>query len=260
VTPGLKALILAGGRGRRLDERTEEQNKCMLALLGRPLIEYSLRNAVLAGVDSIVVVVGYRAEDIINHYGTEYDDRRIRYVIQAERRGLVHAMECAREAIGTADFLLFLADEILARPFHAEMLARFRGEELFAMCGIVRVADRSEVRGTYTLLGDEESGRIYRLIEKPRVPINDICGTGNCVMRAAIFEYIERTPINTERGERELPDLIQCAVDEGRLVESFELGGGYINVNTPDDIARAEREYQRFSDGSSPGDPVPRAT
>ena len=50
---GLKALILAGGRGRRLDQHTREQNKCMLPLLGRPLIEYSLDNAVRAGVDSI---------------------------------------------------------------------------------------------------------------------------------------------------------------------------------------------------------------
>ena len=184
VGRGSKALILAGGRGRRLDQHTREQNKCMLPLLGRPLIEYSLDNAVRAGVDSIVVVVGYRAEDIINHFGTEHGGIRIRYVIQEERRGLVHAMECAREAIDGADFLLFLADEVLARPCHVEMLARFQSEELFVVCGVVRVQDRSLVRKTYTLLGDESTGRIYRLIEKPRVPINDIMGTGNCIMRS----------------------------------------------------------------------------
>ncbi len=242
----MKALLLAGGRGSRLDQRTREVNKCMLRLLGRPLIEYSLENAVAAGVESIVVVVGYRAEDIINHYGTSYRDRRIQYVIQVERKGLVHAMECAREAIAGDDFMLFLADEVLTAPRHEEMMRRFHEEELFGVCGVVHVEDHSQIHKTYAIIGDGDArcGRIYRLIEKPRVPINDIMGTGNCILRAGIYDYIERTPINIERGERELPDLIQCAVDEGRRVEYFDIGDGYININTPDDIAIAERRYR----------------
>lgn len=239
----LKALVLAGGRGKRLDEHSVAANKCMLPLLGKPLVQYSLENAIAAGVDTIVVVVGYRAEDIVNHFGTSFHGTKIRYVIQSERKGLVHAMECARDAIGDSDFMLFLADEVLSKPNHEEMLRRFRQDALFAVCGVVRVEDRSEIRKTYALLADEGSGRIYRLIEKPRTPINDIMGTGNCVMRAEIFDYVERTPINVERGEQELPDLIQCAVDEGRLVKFFDIGDGYINVNTPEEFALAERAY-----------------
>lgn len=239
----LKALVLAGGRGKRLDEHSAAANKCMLPLRGKPLVQHSLENAIAAGVDTIVLVVGYRAEDIVNHFGTSFEGTTIRYVIQSERKGLVHAMECARDAIGESDFMLFLADEVLSKPSHEEMLRCFRQEDLFAVCGVVRVQDRSQIRKTYALLADEASGRIYRLIEKPRTPINDIMGTGNCVMRAAIYDYVERTPINVERGERELPDLIQCAVDEGRLVKFFDIGDGYINVNTPEELAAAERAY-----------------
>lgn len=238
---GLKALILAGGRGNRLSPPSDAANKCMLPLFGKPLVQYSLENAVAAGVGTIVLVVGYRAEDIINHFGNEFAGTPIRYVIQAEQKGLVHAMACARGAIGAADFMLFLADEVLSRPSHDEMLRRFRSEDLFAVCGVVRVRDRSQIRKTYALLADEATRRIHRLIEKPRTPINDIMGTGNCVMRAAIYDYLDRTPINVERGEKELPDLIQCAVDEGRAVEFFDIGEGYINVNEPEDIAAAER-------------------
>ena len=68
----MKALILAAGRGRRLGVHSIEHTKCMLPLLGRPLIEYSLENAVRAGAAEIVVVVAYRAEQIINAYGIEY--------------------------------------------------------------------------------------------------------------------------------------------------------------------------------------------
>lgn len=247
---GLKALVLAGGRGKRLEDHSLAANKCMLPLLGKPLVQYSLENAVAAGVDTIVIVVGYRAEDIVNHFGTTFEGTRIRYVIQTERKGLVHAMECAQDAVAGSDFMLFLADEVLAKPGHEEMLRRFRQEDLFAVCGVVRVQDRTQIRKTYALLGDESSGRIYRLIEKPRTPINDIMGTGNCVMRAAIYDYLERTPINVERGERELPDLIQCAVDEGRMVKFFDLGEGYINVNTPEEFAAAEHAYSSLRGGA----------
>lgn len=243
----MKALVLAGGRGRRLQRQGDDLNKCMLCLRGKPLIQYSLENARAAAVEEIVVVVGYRAEDIINSYGNDFQGTGIRYVIQAERKGLVHAMEVARGAIGEADFMLFLADEVLIEPRHEEMKRRFAQEQLFAVCGVVRVQDRSAISRTYALMGDPGTGRIYRLIEKPRVPINDIMGTGNCIMRAAIFEYVDRTPINQTRGEKELPDLIQCAIDEGRVVEYFDIGDGYININTPDDIATAEARLRALS-------------
>ena len=69
----MKALVLAGGRGSRLQNFTENKNKSMQEFNGRPLIEYSLQNAKRAGVDEIVIVVGYKAEQIINRFGNHYD-------------------------------------------------------------------------------------------------------------------------------------------------------------------------------------------
>jgi dTDP-glucose pyrophosphorylase len=240
----MKALILAGGRGKRLEGHTDNVNKCMLPLLGKPLIQYSLENAVSAGMESIVVIVGYRAEDIINKFGTIFHDTRIEYVIQSERKGLVHAMECARDAIGNSDFMLFLADEVLISPAHKGMLQYFYNDKLFVVCGTVLVDDRSQISKTYALMGNERTNRIYRLIEKPRVATNNIMGTGNCIMRSDIYNYIERTPINIERNQKELPDLIQCAIDEGQFVKYYDIGNGYFNINTQDDIALMEEQLR----------------
>ena len=239
----MKALILAGGRGKRLEPHTEEVNKCMMKFMGKPLIQYSLENAIAAKADSIVVVVGYRAEDIINHYGTNYQGTNIKYVIQGEQKGLVHAMECARDALESSDFMLFLADEILVNPNHLEMIHVFNEENLFVVCGIVLVEDLSQISKTYAIISDGQSQKIYRLIEKPRVSINNIMGTGNCLMRNDIFNYIERTPINIERNEKELPDLLQCAVDEGKNAKYYNLGDCYFNINSPEDILLAEKQF-----------------
>lgn len=244
----MKALVLAAGRGSRLGEHPDDGNKCMLRLFGKPLVQYSLENAVRAGAEEIVIVVGYRAEAIINAIGIDFRGVRVRYVIQDEPRGLVHAIETSAGAIDGHDFMLFLADEILWHPHHAEMIDLFRREELFVVCGVVQEKSRDEIRKTYALIEDERDRRIYRLIEKPRRPPSDIRGTGNCVFRSEILDYVELTPINQSRKEKELPDLIQCAIDDGHIVKAFDIGDLYVNINTPDDIAIAEAENAAWRD------------
>ncbi len=189
----MKALILAAGRGSRLRERTDEQTKCMMPMFGKPLIQYSLENAVRAGASEVIVVVGYRAEQIINRFGIEFEGVRVQYVLQDNAQGLVHALECSQEPIGGEDFMLFLADEILWAPKHKEMVKKFSAEDLTVICGVVHEPEPDEIRKTYAVIEDDRDQRIYRLIEKPRRPPNDIRGTGNCNIREPLFDDLPLT-------------------------------------------------------------------
>ena len=233
-----KALILAAGRGKRLGEHTLETNKCLLPFNGRPLIEYSLENAIFAKVDEIVIVVGYLAEDIINRYGNTYKGTTIKYCIQREQRGLVHAIETSKDIIGDADFLLLLGDEFLLKPDYGPFLQLFFKKKYFVVCGVITTKDKSTISKTYSILYDQDKKKVYRLIEKPRNPSNNLMGTGNVVFNNEILDFIPRTPVNPARGEKELPDLIQCAIDDNKDVTFHILGSEYVNVNTPDEITR----------------------
>jgi len=242
----MKALVLAGGRGSRVNEISEEMNKCMFPLRGKPLMEHNLQ--ILLGlheINEIVIVVGYKAEDIINRYGISFGRKKIQYVIQLEQYGLVHALECSQKMIDD-DFLLLLGDEIMLNPQHQAMIGQFKQKNPFAICGMVKVHDRSMISKTYSVFHDDQ-GRIFRLIEKPKNPFNNLMGTGSCVFRKEIFSFINQTPINQERKEKELPDLIQCAVDEGNLVYLFEICSEYINVNSEKDLKEAEVSLQKKS-------------
>jgi len=237
----VKALILAGGRGKRLGEMTNSLNKCMLELGGKPVIEYNIdRAAEIKDIDEIVIVVGHRAEDIINRYGTNYNGKRIRYVIQWEQKGLVHAIECARDTIEGEDFFLLLGDEVLVNSRHKEMLEEFKRGDAFAICGVMFQKDKEKIKRTYIVLTDE-NGRVFRLIEKPKKALNNWQGTGHCVFKNEILSYIERTPIHPERGEKELPDLIQCAVDDGQVVKIFDVCDQYTNINSEEDLKEGEK-------------------
>lgn len=241
----MKALILAGGRGKRLGTISDGQNKCMVKANGKPLIEYSLTHASNINVDEVVLVVGYKAEEIINTYGNSYKGKPIKYVIQSEQKGLVHAIECAKEAIGKEDFMLMLGDEIMINPRHQLMIDIFKKETLFGVCGVVIVEDTGLIKKTYSVI-ESKDNRIYRLIEKPSRPMNNVMGTGNCMFKNKILSYIAQTPINQKRGEKELPDLIQCAIDEGNIIKSFKICDHYVNINVPEEIKKAESYFAHF--------------
>jgi dTDP-glucose pyrophosphorylase len=233
----MKAVILAAGRGKRLNEVTEDTNKCMLYIGKKKIILYSLDAAVDLGVTEIVLVVGYRAEEIINFMGNSYKSVPIKYSIQREQRGLVHAIECAAPIVDKSDFILLLADEIMWNCRRQKMIEKFVSTEAVATCGLVKRTDEKleYIKRTYGVMMDEE-WRFYRLIEKPRKIINEWQGTGNCVFSHKIFDYIDVCPIHHERNEKELPDLIQCAIDDGMKVYGFDLCDEYININSQDDL------------------------
>jgi len=233
---GFKALILAGGRGKRLNNHIKEENKCMLKFDGKPLIKYSLENAAKLNVEEIIIVVGYLAERIINAFGNSFKGVPIKYVIQLEQKGLVHAIECSKNAIGNSDFFLFLGDEFLINADHISMVKKFSEECAFAVCGVIKVNDMTQISKTYSILFNSKSHQIVGLIEKPKHPLNNFMGTGNCIFKNKIFDYIKNTPINQNRGEKELPDLIQCVIDDGKKVFYYNLATTYVNVNTPEDI------------------------
>ncbi|MFA5858336.1 MAG: sugar phosphate nucleotidyltransferase [Elusimicrobiota bacterium] len=242
----MKALILAGGRGKRLGKVSEGINKCMLPVRGRPLIEHSLDTAVRQKeITEVILVVGYRAEDAINMYGTSYKGTRVKYVIQWEPKGLVDAIDWARPVIGNDDIMLMLGDEIMLNPDHEGMLKKFKNENVDILCGVVEVKDKNLIKRTYSMLYEKDD-RVIKLVEKPEEPFNNVMGTGNCVFRNSVLGYVESMGINSKRGEKELPDLIQAAVDDNKNVKLYRLCNKYINVNSPEEMQEVDSFFAHF--------------
>lgn len=239
----MKALILAAGRGKRMDHLSANTNKCLIPVRDKPLIEYSLdRIASLTDISEIVIVVGHHAESIINRYGINYCGKKITYRIQFEQHGLVHALETAIPDLGGEDFLLFLGDEIVLGNHHQAMIESFYKNRAHVICGVINNTNFSEIRKTYAVIQDTNNA-VFRLIEKPQKQINNIMGTGNCIFKYEMVKYIPKVPIHHIRKEKELPDLIQCAIDEGHQVKSFFFSGGYFNANTCNELQSIEENW-----------------
>jgi NDP-sugar pyrophosphorylase family protein len=88
---------------------------------------------------------------------------------------------------------------------------------------------------------------VTRLLEKPKTPWNEILGVATWLHRAEFFDHFRRTPLNPVRRERDFVDVIQLMVDDRSRIYGFDLRGEFINVNTSEDLLRAERTLARYT-------------
>ena len=95
----MDGVVLAAGEGTRMRPLTADRPKGLVEVAGQPLLTHCFDTLLSVGVDRLVVVVGYRGDDIVSRYGDQYRDAPIAYVRQDDRLGLAHALEQARPAV-----------------------------------------------------------------------------------------------------------------------------------------------------------------
>lgn len=91
------AIVLAAGKGTRMKS---DLPKVLFPVLGRPMIQWVLDALRAAGVDRIVVVVGYRAELVRETLAGQSD---VEFALQEQQLGTGHAVQMCRGALATGD-------------------------------------------------------------------------------------------------------------------------------------------------------------
>ena len=104
--------------------------------------------------------------------------------------------------------------------------------------GVFGPAEPERIARNYDVRRDAQ-GRVSELVEKPVHPTGGVIGLGNCLFRRSVLAHAFTMAPNRERGQKELTGLIQCAIDDGEVVDTFEACGDYVNVNTPEDLHAA---------------------
>ena len=97
-----KAVILAAGRGTRMQALTDQVPKPLLEVGGRPLLARVVDNLRQAGLADLLIVTGYRAEQVESHFA---DETGITFRRQQVRDGTARAALLARDFAGPDDFL-----------------------------------------------------------------------------------------------------------------------------------------------------------
>lgn len=235
----VKAVVPAAGRGTRLRPLTDDRPKGLVEVAGEPILSHCFDRLVAVGVEEIVVVVGYRAGQIVETYGRSYRTVPIRYVHQREQQGLAHAVALAEPHVD-GDLVVLNGDNVFGSPIRPAV-ERQRSPGVDATILVEEVPEaRAATTGVVTTDGED---RVTDLVEKPDDPPATTVTTGCYVLPPDVFEAC-RLLRPSDRGEYELTDAVSVLVAAGLTVEAVRLSGWRINVNTPADRDSAEERLR----------------
>lgn len=238
----MKGVILAAGRGTRMGALTATMPKPLLPLRGRAIIEHILAGFRSAGVEEIVIVVGYRGEQI--EAALADGSRlglRLYYRRQPRADGTARAVLLARDVVGDEPFLLSWGDIVIDFGEYAALGREFQARPCDLLLSLNHVDDPWRGGAVYV----DDDYRVTRLIEKPEPGTSTTHwnNAGLFIHTRLVFEYAERMQPSA-RGEYELPQAIAAMIAAGCRVQAYPLRGYWSDLGTPEDLAQAERDFQ----------------
>jgi len=198
----MKAAILAAGEGRRLWPLTQHRPKPMLPVGNRPLLEYVIEAVAAAGIEEIILVVGYQRSRIQTHFGDgDQWDVDIEYVVQERQLGTGHAVAQLQPHVDDHEEFIVLNGDRLIEQTLVEAV-RDAPTDAAATVGVTRVEDPQRY-GVVTTDGD----RLLNIEEKPTQTSSQIINAGVYRLSPTIFEQIEQAN-RTADGESALTTAI----------------------------------------------------
>lgn len=149
----LQAVILAAGEGTRLRPLTQNRPKALIPVANKPIIEHTILSLVEAGIRDIIVVVGYRKEQVMRHLARL--SLPVMIVRQTEQMGTGHALLSAKEKIA-GDVIVLPGDNYID-PVSIRNIAHNKNSLLYT------THKNPSNFGVVTI----ENENITRIIEKP---------------------------------------------------------------------------------------------
>ena len=113
----MQAIILAAGMGRRLEELTKENTKCMVPVNGVRLIDRLLEQLARQPLSRVVIVVGYKGRELQDYIGHRYDGRlTIEYAENPvyDRTNNIYSLALVKDKLQEDDTLLIESDLIFS--------------------------------------------------------------------------------------------------------------------------------------------------
>lgn len=230
----MKAIILAAGRGTRLQPITETRPKSMIPVLCKPILEWHIEALLKAGFEEVVVVVSYMKDYIIKYFESKTsleDKTKIRFVDQGEALGTGDAIVKAAEVVGPGeDVVVTYADLYL--------------DDWSIYTRLVNL-DGYYVVGTYAS-NPKDYGVLYmknsylsRIIEKPEQPETTLVNMG--IYKLNTRDILENRNIPpSPRGEYELTDIVTRIASQ-KPIRVYLYQDKWIDIGKPWHVIEANK-------------------
>ncbi len=229
----MKGYILAAGEGTRMRPLTANIPKPLLPVAGRPFLEHNIEALKDAGIKDIIMLVGWRAQRIREHFG---DGKgfgvRIEYMEQEERLGTAHAIGMVKSMVDSPFFCLY-GDVVLTKESVKGLVEHHKKVKGSVMA--LTTVDDPKRYGVIVV----RDGVVTGISEKPEIPETSTINAGAYILDPSVFDAIAETK-KSPRGEYEITDTFRLMMAKSHLY-AYVIKGEWIDVARPWDLLEANR-------------------
>ena len=211
----MKGIILAGGMGTRLKPLTDIDNKHLLPVYDRRMIEYPLQTLVDLGVKDVILITGGNRPGMFLELlknGKNHGVSRLYYTYQEGSGGIADALKLAEPFMTRKEkCIVILGDNYFEGNMKAQYKQWKRGNSAGA-CVLLKEVDKPWDFG----VAEVESEKVVSLEEKPTEPKSNLAVLGFYMFDHKLWDYIDK--INPSgRGELEITDVLKFYMEDDDL-------------------------------------------
>lgn len=222
------ALVMAGGPGTRLGERTRKTPKPLLRVAARPILDHVLTALEDGGVSDIHVSVHYLAEQIEAFVEKRKSRARVSLLREGERRGTIGALALLPKP--PRQPILVVNGDVITRTDYAALGAFHARHGFDATIGVAR----HEMDIPFGVVHQTEEGLFDRIDEKPRV--SHFIASGIYLLNPTFAALVP-----SDRP-MDMPELLNQGRALGLVIGLFPIHEYWIDVGRPHDLEAADRD------------------
>ncbi|WP_026486728.1 sugar phosphate nucleotidyltransferase [Caldanaerobius polysaccharolyticus] len=243
----MKALLLAGGKGTRLQPLTYKLPKPMVPIVGRPLLERIILNLKSSGIEEVVISTCYKSQYIKNYFKEGQDlGVKIHYVSEATPLGTGGAIKNAEKFFD--DTFVVLNSDIVSDVNYRDLIEYHRSKNAIATISMTSVDNPSQ----YGVIEFDKDNYIKSFKEKPKPGETDShwINAGVYVFEPEIFGEIPgKKVVSVER------DTYPALLQKGYKMAAYQFYGYWLDIGTLEKYTKAHKDvlsgkcnFCRFSD------------
>tara|TARA_R110002051_G_scaffold266522_2_gene326318 strand:+ start:2854 stop:3900 length:1047 start_codon:yes stop_codon:yes gene_type:complete len=226
------AVIMAGGRGTRLQPLTDTVPKPLLKVGDKAIMEHNVDRLSLYGIDDYWFSVKYLGEQIEEYFGNGSDkNRNIDYVWEEIPLGTIGAVSKIKNF--EHDYILLTNSDILTNLDYEHFFVDFLEQD--ADFSVVTIPYKVNV--PYAVL-ETDDRQITDFKEKPSYTYYS--NGGIYLMKKSVLKYIP------EELFYNATDLMEKLIKEEKKVISYSLSGYWLDVGKHEDFEKAQRDIKQI--------------
>ena len=231
------AIILAGGKGTRLQSLVSDLPKPMAEVNGRPFLNYQLAYLRHYGIERVYLSIGHLANNITDYYGSKFEDIEIVYCREENPLGTGGGIRMALEKCLEKECFVLNGDSFFDVDLNTYYTKHLNGVAQHSLA-LRRVEDASR----YGTIVCDKDQRLTEFIEKSNVKTDGLINAGTYILNRELF--LQHTPANTNFSiEKDYFEKVLRSV----CIKGFVFEGYFIDIGIPEDYLRAQDDFKRFA-------------